>query len=112
VIGALPTSHKKLTTEGTPCTSLPEIGLVIDTVRIELRLDMVRLMKLHAGMAGWSQRHTAAERAIQSLLGVLNFEAKNVLPGRLFLRRMTDLHQWTSSAPKATSTGGRVSSRL
>jgi hypothetical protein len=35
-------------------------------------------------------RHTATERAIQSLLGVLNFEAKNVMPGRLFLRRMTD----------------------
>ena len=63
---------------------------MIDTVRMELRLDAERLKNLHAEMAGWSQRHTATERAIQSLLGVLNFEAKNVLPGRLFLRRMTD----------------------
>ena len=66
------------------------LGVVIYTVRMELRLDAERLKNLHADMAGWSQRHTATERAIQSLLGVLNFEAKNVMPGRLFLRRMTD----------------------
>ena len=59
----------KLTTEGTPCTALTEIGVVIDTVRIELRLDEERLKNLHAEIAGWFQRHTATERAIQSLLG-------------------------------------------
>ena len=86
----LPVNKKKLTTEGTPCTALPVLGVVIDTVRMELRLDAERLKNLHAEMAEWSQRHTATKRAIQSLLGVLNFAAKCVLPGRLFLRRMID----------------------
>jgi hypothetical protein len=51
----LPVNQKKLTIGGTPCTALPELGVVIDTVRMELRLDTERLKKLHAEMAEGTQ---------------------------------------------------------
>ncbi len=73
-----------------PCTSLPVLGILVDTVRWELRIEPQKLHSLSEDLAAWDKRRTASIREIASLHGRLSFIAQVVKPGRIFLRRFVE----------------------
>lgn len=67
------------------------MGLEIDSIKMEARLPRDKLAKLHELLNFYKTRRKIKLRDLQSLLGLLNFCCKVVLPGRAFLRRLFDL---------------------
>lgn len=88
----IPVSVEKL--EG-PLTTMVFLGILFDTVAMQIRLEDTRLVTIHAELDAWGMRSEASREELQSLIGSLAFAAKVVAPGRTFLRRMID---HTSSA--------------
>lgn len=91
----LPIAHDK--TEG-PTTKLTFLGIELDSVTMTARLSADRLIELTQLLDVWVKKRTATITELQSLTGVLNWAAKVVRPGRLFLRRIID---HSSSLPQA-----------
>ena len=77
----------ELKTEG-PITCLVFLGIELDTVRMEARLDASRLEELRALCVAWQSRGTASAVELQSLAGKLNFACSVVRPGRIFIRHI------------------------
>ena len=84
----VPVSMTKI--EG-PATVLTFLGIVLDTVRLELRLPTEKLIRLKAVLEGWSNKKSCTKRELLSLIGQLQHACKVVRPGRTFLRQMIDL---------------------
>jgi hypothetical protein len=84
----IPLSLSKFEAEATPSTIARFLGIVIDTLRMEARLDPERLAAIKASLKAWLQKSTCKPAELQSLIGVLSFAAKVVPAGRTFLRRM------------------------
>ncbi len=74
-----------------PATSLTFLGIVIDTVAMELRLPQEKLSRMLAELAGWRGRKACKKRDLLSLIGVLSHACKVVRAGRTFTRRLIDL---------------------
>ena len=73
-----------------PTTALPFLGLLLDSVRQEIRLPPAKLEILQE-LATWAARKTTTKRELLSLIGKLSFAARAVPAGRLFLRRLITL---------------------
>lgn len=58
---------------------------------MKARLPDKKLEKLRELLYKYSRRRKIKLRDLQSVLGLLNFCCNVVLPGRTFLRRLTDL---------------------
>lgn len=84
----IPISLSKFEAEATPDTIARFLGILIDTVRMEARLDPERLATIRASLKEWLNRKSCTAKELQSLIGVLSFAAKVVQAGRTFLRRM------------------------
>ena len=54
-----------------PATTLPFLGIVLDTVKMEARLPEEKLLKLCQEVAKWLDRKDAKKREILSLVGSL-----------------------------------------
>ena len=67
------------------------MGLEIDSVNMIARLPQDKLTKLRALLKSFRKLRKVKLQVLQSLLGLLNFCCKVVLPGRAFLCRLTDL---------------------
>ena len=76
--------------EGPSC-SLVFLGIVIDTVAMELRLPSERLVRLGRLIGQWRLKKACTKRDLLSLIGQLQHACRVVKPGRSFLRRMIDL---------------------
>ena len=87
---AIPLNVKKFAAEGTPETTKTVLGIVLDTVRMEMRLEEGRVADIHKELRGWKRQRQCSKKKLQSLVGVLSFAAQVLQPGRLFLRRMID----------------------
>ena len=74
-----------------PATSLTFLGILIDTVKLELRLPHDKLARLCQAIQSWRVRKACTKRELLSLIGQLQHAATVVRPGRTFLRRMIDL---------------------
>jgi hypothetical protein len=72
-------------------TDITFMGLELDSITMEARLPQDKLVKLRTLLATISKRRKVTLRELQSLLGLLNFCCQVVIPGRCFLRRLTDL---------------------
>ena len=84
-----------------PTTSITFLGIEIDTVAGQLRLQADKMARLTAVITQWGDRRSCPKNHLQSLIGLLNHACKVVRPGRSFLRRMIDLLATTrASAPK------------
>ena len=83
----LPLKHEKV--EG-PTTMLVFLGILLDTVAMEMRLPDGKVAELHQLIAKWSSKRAGKKRELLSLIGKLSHAAKIVVPGRIFLRRMID----------------------
>lgn len=84
----IPVSMPKLEAEGKPATLVRFLGILIDTIKMEARLDPERLTAILGALKTWSHRSQCTARELQSLIGILAFAAKVVPAGRSFLRRM------------------------
>ncbi len=87
-------------TEG-PATEVTFLGIVIDTVKGELRLPQDKLTRLTSLLAEWQARKNCTRKELESLVGLLNHACKVVRPGRPFLRRMIDLLQAVHRPPNS-----------
>jgi hypothetical protein len=84
----LPVAPHKI--EG-PSTRLTVLGLEIDSIRMEVRLDSKRLTDMNARIAHWQQIVCYTRKDLESLIGILMFACKAIRPGRIFLHRMLTL---------------------
>jgi len=71
-----------------PLTTLPFLGIVLDTTRMEARLPEDKLLKLRQDIAQWISYTDTKKHDILSLVGSLQHAAKIVCCGRAFESRM------------------------
>ena len=74
-----------------PATALVFLGILIDTVKGELRLPVEKLERLRSQIKVWLQRDRCTKRELLSIAGQLQHAATVVLSGRVFVRRLFDL---------------------
>ena len=84
----IPISISKLEGPGTCVTFL---GIIIDTVRFQLRLPEDKLVRIRSIVASWIGRRSGRRSNMESLLGHLSHAATVVRPGRIFLRHLFTL---------------------
>lgn len=73
------------------CTKLTFMGLELDSENMVARLPDDKLVKLRNLLDTFHRKRKIKLKDLQSLLGLLNFCCKVVVPGRCFLRRLYDL---------------------
>ena len=66
-------------------------GVEVDTDLMEVRLPKDKLQELIPLVASCAKKKKLSVRALQSLVGKLNFACRVVVPGRAFLRRLHNL---------------------
>jgi len=79
--------------EGPTCC-LVFLGIIIDTIAMELRLPQEKLIRLHQLIEEWlakKPRASVRKRDLASLAGHLQHACIIIRPGRTFLRRIFDL---------------------
>ena len=69
-----------------PTTLLHFLGLLLDSVRQEIRLPPGKLQELLTELQQWDHKKKATKRQLLSLIGKLAFAARAVPAGRLFVR--------------------------
>ena len=74
-----------------PATLIEFLGILLDTLRLELRLPTDKLLRLRRLIQEWRGKHSCTKRELLSLIGQLQHACKVVRPGRTFLRRMIEL---------------------
>ena len=79
--------HKR---EG-PSTCLTFLGIVLDTVALELRLPAEKLARLQVTMKKWVAKKFCKRKELESLIGLLHDASIVVKSGRTFIRRLIDL---------------------
>ena len=77
-------------TEG-PDTILVFLGILIDTLKFELRLPTDKLTRLQQQLDAWSTKTSCRKRELESLLGHLSHAATVMRYGRTFLRHLFSL---------------------
>ena len=81
---------KVLKIEG-PSPVLPFLGIILDTLKQEIRLPADKLDHLKSLISAWKFRKACRKRELLSLVGKLSHACKVVCAGRVFLRRMITL---------------------
>ena len=71
-----------------PSTTLPFLGITLDTIKMEARLPEDKLSRLKEEFAQWITRKKAKKREILTIVGSLQHAAKVVRWGRAFLSWM------------------------
>ncbi len=74
-----------------PSEVLTFLGLVIDTVKMEVRLPQEKLSELRGLLRKWRGMKSCRRRDLESLVGSLNHACRAIRPGRAFKRRLQDL---------------------
>ena len=70
-----------------PTAVITLLGIIIDTIKEELRLPEDKLQRLIELAAKWEKRKTCTHRELESLIGTLHHATKVIFSGRSFLRR-------------------------
>ncbi|XP_070190042.1 uncharacterized protein [Littorina saxatilis] len=73
-----------------PTTCLKFLGLIVDTVALQVRIPQDKLMELKRQVSEFLCKPKVTLRQLQSLIGKLNFACRAVVPGRAFCRRLID----------------------
>ena len=71
-----------------PSTSLSFLGIVIDTVHMQLHLPPDKLIRIRDLISTWLSKKSATQREILSLVGLLQHATKVLRCGRTFVSRM------------------------
>ena len=84
-----------------PATSLPFLGIILDSSKMEARLSRDKLMCIQEELTSWQGKKKATKWQIFSLAGSLHHTAKVVYYARTFVSRMyaiaTKVRNWTTS---------------
>ena len=70
-----------------PSSVLIFLGIIIDTVKGELRLPADKLRRLSGAVEEWLGKKWCTRRELESLIGTLQHACSVIRPGRSFLRR-------------------------
>jgi hypothetical protein len=84
----LPLKHEKTVT---PATNVELHGILVNTVKMQLELPLDKLDSAKQKILALSNRKKARLDEVQSIIGILNFACRAIVPGRAFLRRLIDL---------------------
>ncbi|XP_052214344.1 uncharacterized protein LOC127833226 [Dreissena polymorpha] len=76
-------------TEG-PVTVLTFLGLELDSDKMEIRLPLHKVQEVLILLNNMLQKTRCTLKEMQSLIGVLNFACRAIIPGRPFCRRLID----------------------
>ena len=101
-----------------PTTCLTFLGITIDSIRMELRLPVDKLVRVKEEVDRWSARleerprASCTQREFSSLVGLLQHASTVVRPGRTFLRRMYDKLAGMKKPQHRTRLGAAVRSDL
>ena len=74
-----------------PLTELEFLGIILDSVKGEIRLPNEKLVRLKLLVKQWSSKRACKKRELLSLIGHLSHACKVIRPGRPFLRRLIEL---------------------
>ena len=74
-----------------PVTSVVWIGLLFDTILMEISLPVEKLERIIDMLKQWLSKEHGSKTALQSLLGTLNHAASVVVIGRAFTGHIMDL---------------------
>lgn len=74
-----------------PATSLTFLGIVIDSVSMELRLPHDKMIQLHQNLGQWRGKKSCRKKDLLSLIGSVSHACKVVRPGRAFIRCLINL---------------------
>ena len=74
-----------------PATSLPFLGIELDSMAMETRLPLEKLAHLRKELTTWKSRKECKKRDLLSLIALLSHACKVVRSGRSFLCRLIDL---------------------
>lgn len=74
-----------------PTATITFLGIIIDTIRQELRLPEEKLHRLLEMLSLWSNRKSCTRRELESFIGVLQHACKVIQPGKSFLRHAISL---------------------
>jgi hypothetical protein len=91
---SIPINDKKTVN---PSTTVSLHGIEVDTVALSLRLPTDKKEDLLRKLSDMHCRKRVKLRELQSLLGSLNFACRAIVPGRAFVRRLTDLTRGVSN---------------
>ena len=67
------------------------LGIIIDSIAMTMEVTEERYLAIMASFPKWLKRNKCTKTKLESLIGLLSFVAKVVIPGRLFLRRLIDV---------------------
>ena len=84
----VPLAYNKL--EG-PATDLAFLGIVLDTIKLKLRLPEEKLQRLGGMITLWQGKKSCLKKELLSLIEHLQHATRIVKPGRAFLRCMINL---------------------
>ena len=74
-----------------PSTRMVFLGLELDTVQMEIRLPVEKILRIRELVASWRGRESCKLKELQSLVGHLQYACTVVSPGRSFMHRMHKL---------------------
>jgi len=69
-------------------TCIPFLGITLDTIQMEARLPSDKVEKLRTLLNSSFKKRTLRLKELQSLLGLLNFACRVIVPGRAFMQRL------------------------
>ena len=67
------------------------MGVLLDSNKMEARLPLDKLTRTKEALHEWSHKKSATVKDLQSLIGILHFACRVVVPGRAFLQRIIRL---------------------
>ena len=71
-----------------PTTRLEFLGTTFDSIKMTMEIPTTKLKEIKLELQRWSQLTCATRKEIESLVGKLQFAARCVRPGRIFLSRI------------------------
>jgi len=74
-----------------PSTRMEFLGIMFDSVTMTMEVTPSRLLEIKDLLSDWLVKRSASKTEIQMLIGKLQFAAKCVPAGRLFISRMIDV---------------------
>ena len=98
----------KLSKTVNPCTAIEFLGLQLDSVRKEVILPAAKVSALRTEVQTAKDSSSLTLRAMQSLIGKLNFACLAVPIGRPFLRRLIDTTRGTLQPWRRILTTGQA----
>ena len=81
-----------------PTTRLEFLGIMFDSETMTMEISMQKLKEIQMELQGWLYKESASRKKVESLIGKLQFLAKCIRAGRVFLSRLIQwIRKWTKS---------------